>query len=148
MAKKSPKSGKKSTGGGLVLKSLADFPAQPTEINDRVRYYRSHWAEGTGSAKKWQKRKLHWRFNPKNLTLHRADGRYEIDLEKIKTSASMLDWIFQLQAKSWVSDESLADLIMFFRVLFRPQGTLCSQGREQGPINPRKVISENMKGWQ
>ena len=66
----------------------------------------------------------------------------EIDLEKIKTSASMLDWIFQLHAKTWTPDESMADLLMFFYVLFHPQSTLCSMGNERGPINPKAVISK------
>ena len=147
MADGTSKSPKKSAGK-FGLTPLADVPFPPAEINDRVRYIRSLEAGGIEPPKGWKKRKLHWRFNPKNLTLYTAKSDYEIDLEEIKNSASMLDWIFQIEGKTWGTDEVIAELLLFFSELFNPQGKLCSFGREQGPINPKKVISENMRGWQ
>ena len=55
-------------------------------------------------------------------------GRYEIDLETITDSAQMLDWIFQVRIKAWVTNDVMGDLISAFEGIFRPQGSLCGQG--------------------
>jgi hypothetical protein len=69
-----------------------------------------------------------WVFHANNLTLFCDAGSYEIDLEQITDSAAMLDWIFQLRIKPWVTNDIIGDLITAFENIFRPQGTLCGQG--------------------
>ena len=71
-----------------------------------------------------------WRLDASSLTLALQTGRhhYEIDLEGITDSAQMLDWIFQLRMKAWVTNDILGDLISAFQDLFRPQNTICGQG--------------------
>ena len=71
-----------------------------------------------------------WRLNASDLTMVLQSGRhhYEIDLEGITDSAQMLDWIFQLRMKAWVTDDIIGDLILAFQDLFRPQNTICGQG--------------------
>ena len=79
-----------------------------------------------------------WRFNQENLTLtlEATDGPfdptggffYEIDVEKCGTPAQMLDWIFQMEAKIFVTDKDLSDLVRALNVLLYPQATLCSFG--------------------
>jgi hypothetical protein len=88
-----------------------------------------------------------WKFNKQNLTLaHSGKGRgYEVALEECTTSAEALDWIFQVESKTWASTEDLGDLVRAIGTLLSPQGTLCSGGQEQGPIDVRKVIEQNLK---
>jgi hypothetical protein len=77
-----------------------------------------------------------WIFNANNLTLVQSENTwYEIDLETITDSAEMLDWIFQMAQKSWVSTEDLGNLIRGFEDLFSPQANLCSGGRNK-QFNP------------
>jgi len=72
-----------------------------------------------------------WTFNSKNLTLLHENPTYEIDLERCTSSAQVLDWIFQINAKTWADDFCVADLVHAFRVTLDPQRTLCSFGREK-----------------
>ncbi len=86
-----------------------------------------------------------WRFNPETLVLElfNADGHsvYEVDLERCQTSAEMLDWIMQVQKKTWATDETTAALVRALHVLLRPQANLCSDGTERGPIDVAQVIA-------
>jgi hypothetical protein len=67
----------------------------------------------------------------------RGEERYYIDLDRCNTSAAVLDWIFQLWGKTWVRQrpEVLVGLIKIMQDTIRPQATLCSDGKECGPIN-------------
>lgn len=56
--------------------------------------------------------------------------RYDIDLERISSSAEMLDYIFQVYRKSWGKAETLG-LIEALQQIFQPQGSLCSIGAER-----------------
>jgi hypothetical protein len=68
----------------------------------------------------------HWALDPKNLTLtHTAEG-YEIDLERVRTSAAILDWIFQLQHKAWADAGTMHDLLRAFDDILAPQANYCS----------------------
>jgi hypothetical protein len=53
-------------------------------------------------------------------------SHYEIDLERIATSASMLDWIFQIRCKAWATSVVQRDLNNALHDLFHPQANLCS----------------------
>ena len=66
-----------------------------------------------------------WSFNPKTLTLDHEIG-YEIDLEEIDSSASILDWIFQVRGKNWADAQTVYDLLNAFREILHPQANYCS----------------------
>jgi hypothetical protein len=53
-------------------------------------------------------------------------GTYEIDLERVRDSAALLDWIFQIQKKLWASARVVKDLLNAFDSIFDPQANLCS----------------------
>lgn len=70
---------------------------------------RSHWGE--------------WVFDPKLLTL--TWHGYEIDLERVHSSAAILDWLFQIRNKGWGTDKVLGDLMDAFRDILDPQAHYC-----------------------
>lgn len=74
-----------------------------------------------------------WQFNHGLLTLTTFQGGYpyEIDLETCTSSAKILDWIFQIESKTWCTPELLHDLIRIFRIILDPQGNHCSGGIER-----------------
>lgn len=67
-----------------------------------------------------------WQFEPTSLTLTHTGEGYEIDLERIHTSAALLDWIFQIQGKSWADAQTMYDLIEAFDEILSPQANYCS----------------------
>ena len=73
-----------------------------------------------------------WRLRTDNYTLEilRADGtfRYGVDLERCRTSAQALDWIYQVAHKQWATDEILVQLVRALDDVLRPQQNLCSMG--------------------
>ncbi len=81
-----------------------------------------------------------WAYDPEALTLTHRGPHYEIDLEEINSSAEMLDWIFQVASKQWADARTLAELVWALDEIFDPQSTLCSGGRDRGPIKVKEVI--------
>jgi hypothetical protein len=53
-------------------------------------------------------------------------GIWEIDLERIRDSAAMLDWIFQFDEKVWATARASKDLLNALDDIFDPQACLCS----------------------
>ncbi len=68
-----------------------------------------------------------WRLDAERLVLEYVpDGcwKYEIDLERIRDSAGILDWIFQLRSR----EMDLAGMLAGLDAIFHPQRNLCSCG--------------------
>ena len=92
---------------------------------------------------KWPVRKQwgNWVFRSTNLVLQLLVKHnscvYEIDLEKINSTAQMLDIIFQLNHKRrdpdgiYGNQSLIEDLIQAFDDIFRPQSNCCSWGTEK-----------------
>ena len=53
------------------------------------------------------------RFDRKNLELvvHYGRSRYEIDLRRCNDPAQILDWIYQLNGKSWMTHELMGQIV-------------------------------------
>lgn len=103
------------------MDSNSDFPkihtlAELCEKADRER-------RAQARSKRWGS----WRLVPGNLTLEN-DNTYYVDLEDMRTSAEILDWIFQVRDKPWATPEVMADLLRALRDILDPQATLCSFG--------------------
>lgn len=70
-----------------------------------------------------------WRLEDGKYIVHRVNG-YEIELERCKTSAQVLDWIFHIYPKTWVTPKTMYDLLTHLQKHVDPQATLCSWGEE------------------
>lgn len=79
-----------------------------------------------------------WVYDRSAFTLWHEREAYDILLDEITNSGQMLDWIFQVHAKSWATKKDVWHLLQAFDHIFRPQETLCSFG-ELGKIDPREV---------
>ncbi|MFZ0912802.1 MAG: hypothetical protein WBQ76_00700 [Candidatus Korobacteraceae bacterium] len=67
-----------------------------------------------------------------HLVLTREGGRKRaINLNEITDSAKMLDWIFQFRMKGWATNDIMGDLLSAFRDIYKPQQTLCSEGKDK-----------------
>jgi hypothetical protein len=83
-----------------------------------------------------------WIYHESNFTLECRDQRgqlYEIDLDRCRTSAEVLDWIFQVHGKTWATPRIMSDLLDAFHDLLDPQACLCSFG-ESKKIRPRDIL--------
>lgn len=86
-----------------------------------------------------------WKFDPRRLVItHAAMPAYEVDVESMKTSAGMLDWIFHVRKKPWVKPVDMEPFVRLLDIVIDPQATLCSFGTEQGPIDVRSVAAEKV----
>ena len=50
---------------------------------------------------------------------------YEVDLERMKNSAAVLDWIIQVSHKSWVKKDDLANLVYAIDDILKLQLNYC-----------------------
>ncbi len=86
-----------------------------------------------------------WHLNPDVLTLEYAVNgvwRYEVDLERMGSSAGVLDWVFQCHHKGWLSDGDIRDLLRALDYMCRlgVQGHFCSMGTDRGRAFPVEEI--------
>ena len=107
---------------------------------------------------KWPVRKQwgYWIFRSTNLVLElqtkKGGWAYEVDLERINSTAQMLDWIFQLNHKRRYGDsvygdqeqDLIGDLVQAFDDIFEPQANCCSFGKEK-EFNGSKLAKEYAK---
>ena len=85
-----------------------------------------------------------WVLDSKRLVLTLEEDQYEIDLEEIRNSAEMLDWIFQLLNKGWTTPQMMYDFLIALECLFSPQSNICSFGVNR-EIDPVEVIEKNIR---
>ncbi len=85
-----------------------------------------------------------WFLDRKALCLVFRDGKgrelYDISLTRCRTSAQVLDWIFQIANKRWATDGVIAGLVRALNYYLHPQSSLCSFGVERGPIDPGAIL--------
>jgi hypothetical protein len=79
-----------------------------------------------------------WEFDRALFVLRHVDGGgvrapygYEIDLEDCTTSAEVLDWIAQIEAKTWGTPIVVGHLVTALCDLLDPQARLCSWGQSK-----------------
>jgi len=85
-----------------------------------------------------------WRLDAKVRVLaFYENGRwlYEVDLDRCRTCAELLDWIYQLHGKRWLSDRDLRDFLNAVDdVVDGVQAKYCSFGNDltqgRGDPNP------------
>ncbi len=87
-----------------------------------------------------------WVFDSKRLTLTHKVVKYEIDLEKIRSSADIIDWIFQSIGKRWADPETIFDLLQALEKLLKPQANYypLKSGKK---INGGKIARKNAKRY-
>jgi hypothetical protein len=89
-----------------------------------------------------------WIFDPKyrTLTHHASNGAtpYVVRLDRCQTSAGALRWIMDLAEQDWATDRVIASLVREYSRLLYPLANLCPSGKEDGPINVKKVIREQL----
>jgi hypothetical protein len=74
---------------------------------------------------------------------HRAC--YDISLSTCVRAAEVLDWIAQINKKSWATREMVGDLVRAFDDLFHLQAVFCSFGHTRPDIDPIAALRRD--GW-
>jgi hypothetical protein len=67
-------------------------------------------------------------------------GAPEIDLDRIRDSAGLLDWIFQVEGKTWATARVTKDLLSAFDAIFHPQQNLCCGGGSKTIADPKAFL--------
>lgn len=75
-----------------------------------------------------------WSFRSDNLTVEldgSGPGRgYCIDLERMRSSAEVLDWISQVTEKSWATAEDIGALVRMINAWLPLQSNVCGYGKD------------------
>ena len=84
-----------------------------------------------------------WRIDvARSVLVHEKSG-HEVDLLEMNRSAQMLNGIFQVAAKDWVTDADLGNLVQALGYVFDPKATLCSGGQDQR-FNARDWLQQRL----
>lgn len=73
-----------------------------------------------------------WEWDAERLVLFHRVRHFEVDLERMNTSAAVLDWICQVSKKAWASPKDVGDLVQAVDDLLCPQENLCSWCMSRG----------------
>jgi hypothetical protein len=91
-----------------------------------------------------------WRYNPTTHCLEivkNVGGRtdsYDVDLDRCNTGAKLLDWIYQVKGKNFISPDDVADLVYAIDdILSVVQSKLCSMGKNI-EFDVKKYLFENV----
>jgi hypothetical protein len=74
-----------------------------------------------------------WTLSKDTHVLENKANGYGIPLDEIGSSAAMLDWIFQIQAKAWGDQKTMFELLRAFDDVLNPQACYCSGERDKRP---------------
>jgi hypothetical protein len=78
-----------------------------------------------------------WTLNPDNGCLETDNGAYQIPVDEMLDSASILDWIFQISEKTWATSEVVGDLVKAISDIL---GRGVCGGGINNPIDPKPSL--------
>jgi hypothetical protein len=102
------------------------------QSNNRFRFYKVSELVALAEKRPLRTRWGDWKYIARNRTLE-LPGFYYVDLDRCRSSAEILDWIFQIQQKNWATSVVLANLLHALHDLLNPQGNYCGAGRDKRP---------------
>lgn len=86
-----------------------------------------------------------WMLDRTTQTLYIEDPcDYYIPLRELVNSAKLLDWIFQVESKTWATPELLGYLLKALSTIMQPQRHICSGGDDQ-TINVENYLKTVLK---
>ena len=87
-----------------------------------------------------------WSVNPENLTLdyrHTNGTLYDVPLWEMKNSAEVLDWIFQVEEKTWSTPEDVNNFITALVEIFG-RG-ICGGGQDHPITNTEDFLRTKLR---
>jgi hypothetical protein len=86
-----------------------------------------------------------WRLEKSNSTLcHARRSSFYVELDTITTTGQMLDSIFEVSQKSWVTREDVGNLVDALDALFDPRQNFCPGGASRA-INATELLRQRVK---
>lgn len=87
-----------------------------------------------------------WTINPEACTLEISPSggghdTYQVALEEMQDSASILDWIFQLNEKTWATAEDVGYFVEAVEYLF---GRGVAGGGMDSPFDPKPILARKL----
>ena len=83
-----------------------------------------------------------WDLNVGNACLEFNDPQmgmiYQIPVDEISTSAEVLDWIYQVEEKTWASDVDVGHLVSAMREIL---GRGIAGGGLDNPVDAKSILS-------
>jgi imidazoleglycerol phosphate dehydratase HisB len=89
-----------------------------------------------------------WVLDPHEQLLIHLPSNYRVDFENRNTAASMLDLVFQVERKGFISSEAVGHFITALADIFDPQAHLCTNGREQAFNAEEKLKAAQASGFR
>jgi hypothetical protein len=81
-----------------------------------------------------------WVYHARSRELWHEDEGYAIDLDRCGSCAGLLDTIFHVSGKAWMTHEAIGHLVEALEDLLKPFEHLCSCGQDRGPFNVKQWL--------
>lgn len=81
-----------------------------------------------------------WTFNTTNACLEHPMGTspYQVPVDEMTTSAEILDWIFQIEEKTWASSQVIGDFVAAIADIL---GRGVAGSGIDHPIDPKAILT-------
>jgi len=81
-----------------------------------------------------------WTFNTTNACLEHPMGTspYQVPVYEMTNSAEILDWIFQIEEKTWATSQVIGDFVAAIADIL---GRGVAGGGIDHPIDPKKILA-------
>lgn len=84
-----------------------------------------------------------WQFNTSNACLEYTDPHtrqmiYQVPVDEMDTSARILDWIFQIEEKTWADRTVVGDFVTATRSIL---GRHVAGSGIDSPIDPKRILT-------
>lgn len=89
------------------------------------------------------KKGIHYNSKRNEITINVNGCIYEIPLDRMKTSAQVLDWVAQLSGKVWMTNEALGAFVREIDRVLYLQNNYCSWGRSRGVVDAVTLAKQN-----
>lgn len=64
---------------------------------------------------------------------------YQVPVDELSNSAKILDWVFQVEEKTWANSADVGDLVSAVREII---GRGVASSGKDNPLDPKKILSE------
>jgi hypothetical protein len=87
-----------------------------------------------------------WVYQARSRALIHEDVGYPIELDDCTSCAALLDVVFHVSLKAWMSREAIGHLVQALQDLLEPMANLCSCGIDHGPFDAKRWLKARHRG--
>ncbi len=122
-----PEDNEENDDGTISEEEELDFSMSSSDMKNKIREEKKRLRENEEESPDFFTTNFGpWEFDLDERMLVHQEQQYDIPLDGINSSASILDWIMQIGSKPWATSLDVSSLVHAFSCILHPQQHYCS----------------------